>query len=349
MSTHFYNTLLSQVSDWQRFREEERREMRPSRGLSKGWEAYRAYTEMLTDSNTRRLLFDSRQAVIFGDLAEPPPEKAQYILHTPFDQFYLELTEPILLGEQETNHQDYIRAFLYSGDIATAQAGEGPKFSLATISVFLTNTDTGRLEIADRTWKLHLQTGMAFVSAAASSVDPDPSELGTLKRTQSFLAGHNLGIENRHIGWWERLCIQYTALWSWMMLYCMAKGIYLEQEWLSRQQRRWLEQHPKAPRPWHLVKVEPKFTSVRVEGEGSHHSYRYDVIGHLRFANVRVVDKIQDDGTKTYGHKSVVEWIPPHQRGLANTLYIPKTYQVEAGKTIHPKFREYANSSQQGV
>lgn len=352
----YYDELLAQVSNWPLVRKEDSRyKLRENRGLSATWEAYRAYTQMLTDPNTKRLLFDSRQAVVFGDLAEPPPQTAQHILHTPFDQFYLELTEPILFGEPEAQHQDYIRAFLYSSNAMTGKVpaydtGEELPFSLASITVFLSSIDDGRLALVDRTWKLHLQMGMPFVTVAAATADPDPSETGSLGRTQYFLAGAPLLhlVENRHIGWWERLTVQYTQLWSWMMLYCMAKGIYIEQEPLSRQQRRWHEQHPKLPQPWHIVKVEPKFVSKHAEeGEGFHHSYRYDVIGHLRFGKHPVGPRLLPQGESRQYH-DIVEWVAPHQRGLANTLYVPKTYKVEPGKAIHPRFKEYASAEKGG-
>lgn len=49
-------------------------------------------------------------------------------------------------------------------------------------------------------------------------------------------------------------------------------------------------------------------------GEGTHHGFRYDVRGHFR--------KLTNGKTT---------WVRPHQRGLQNELYIPKTYVVEKG------------------
>jgi hypothetical protein len=49
-------------------------------------------------------------------------------------------------------------------------------------------------------------------------------------------------------------------------------------------------------------------------GEGTHHGFRYDVRGHFR--------KLATGKTT---------WVRPHQRGLQNELYIPKTYVVERG------------------
>ena len=345
MNTRFYDLLLAQVSSWPNT--DLKRQLRPARGLGDIREAYRVYSGLLTDPNTKRMLFDSRQAVVFGDLAEPPPKKAQHILHPPFDQFYMELTEPIVFGDQEPEHQDQIRAFMFQADNMRAQVpdyetGEPIQFPLANLTVFKTTTESGTLQFSDSTFKVNLRLGMPFVSVAAATGLPDASQVPEgMKRDRYFYAGGTLNIENRYLGWWEHICIQYTQLFSWMMLYCMAKGIYIEQESLTRQQRRWLQQHPKLPQAWHLVKVEPKFESARrEEGEGSHHSYRYDVIGHLRFTQHRVK---QEDGT--VGKKDYVEWVAPHQRGLANTLYIPKTYRVESGKAIHPRFKKYVEET----
>lgn len=52
-------------------------------------------------------------------------------------------------------------------------------------------------------------------------------------------------------------------------------------------------------------------------GEGTHHGFRYDVRGHFR--------KLTTGKTT---------WVRPHQRGLQNELYIPKTYVVEKGAKV---------------
>jgi len=52
-------------------------------------------------------------------------------------------------------------------------------------------------------------------------------------------------------------------------------------------------------------------------GEGTHHGFRYDVRGHFR--------KMATGRTT---------WVRPHQRGLQNDLYIPKTYVVEKGAKV---------------
>ena len=69
------------------------------------------------------------------------------------------------------------------------------------------------------------------------------------------------------------------------------------------------------------------------EGDvGRQHSYRYDVMGHIRFGRHKL-------GDGTYRH--TFEFVRPHQRGLKNSIYIPKTYNVRAGKVSHPMMKDY--------
>lgn len=69
--------------------------------------------------------------------------------------------------------------------------------------------------------------------------------------------------------------------------------------------------------PWYVCRI--KGVSYRSDGAekdtGNHQSIRYDVRGHFRRL---------DDGKTT--------WVRPHQRGLANELYVPKIYEVTKGK-----------------
>jgi hypothetical protein len=107
----------------------------------------------------------------------------------------------------------------------------------------------------------------------------------------------------------------------------MAKSVEIVALPTTRQIRRALEREGRVPNPWHVVRVQPKMIRGKSEtvGEsGIKHSYRYDVIGHLRFNRHKVKD----------GYRETIEWVSDHQRGLENELYIPKTYKVEKDKNI---------------
>ena len=102
-----------------------------------------------------------------------------------------------------------------------------------------------------------------------------------------------------------------------LLAYMTAKGIEIVEHPTSRNTRRLLERKA-LPNPWHVIKVEPKFVvdeyGEEREETNRRHSYRYDVAGHIRFGRHRLRDG---------SHRSTREWIRPHQRGLANSNYIP--------------------------
>lgn len=149
--------------------------------------------------------------------------------------------------------------------------------------------------------------------------------------------------DRRVVGWWERAALVGTAFLQWCLAYMMAKAIVLEVErpFLSRQQMRYRNRKGiPLPKPWHVVRVDPRYRRA-ADDEGSgiggrSHSYRYDVIGHLRVGLHRV-GRQKPDGT--YDHRETIEWVPPHQRGLANDVYVPKTYAVNAGRKVPKEIR----------
>lgn len=55
----------------------------------------------LLHPNTRRLIIDARQAARFIETPGGPPKEIYDQIRPPFDQFYIEFTEPLLVGEAE--------------------------------------------------------------------------------------------------------------------------------------------------------------------------------------------------------------------------------------------------------
>ena len=310
------------------------------------YNVYKQHFETLIDPNTKRLLFDSKQALVFSESGEVPTY-IQSKLKTPFDQFYMEFTEPIIVGEQEDGQLDYLRAMYYIARTANVTINQPDgSYALDTASiVWLLHGEREGIEwYVERGYQFDLESGLSITRVKSATSNSDASEFPRhWKPNQWIVAGLPIAdVPERHIGWWECTVQDYSALFSWLMTYMMAKSVVVVEEPLSRQQRRWFTSHPKLPKPWHIVKVEPKFTSGSEEGSGRSHSYRYDVIGHLRFAHHKL-----RDGSNYHG----IEWIRPHQRGLDNALYIPKTYKVERGKVVSPKMKEYfgADTQQEGV
>jgi hypothetical protein len=309
-------------------------------------ESYRSYADMLIDPNTKRIVFDARQAKLFDDIDEEIPRHMAGKIYAPFPQFYMEFTEPIVLNEQEPGHFDLTRAFMYSEKPDVHCVIEGHELDVGVVNVFATSEEFNptlghrATTYVDNTWWVNLDLGIAITRAGLCRSEPDPSEVPPDWPDEAFVpCGMKLGgIEDRHIGWWERYTSSYTSMFMWMMAYMMAKSVTVIEEPMSRQVRRWANRQKEPPRPWHVVVVEPKFYASghdpEAEGTGRQHSYRYDVIGHLRFGRHKTRD----------GYSETIEWVPPHQRGLANTLYIPKTYKVEGGKRVSPRMNEYFGS-----
>lgn len=321
--------------------------------------------QLLKSEDTKLLMFDARQAQLFDDMNEKPPKNIQEKLHMPFDQMFIEFSEPILCQGQEPERRDYLRGILITKEKADVQIpwqdernGELRWLTLGgrQIFVFLTARDEfGYHEYIDRSFTWNLETGWAFTTCGIAREEPDPSEIPDdwkdedrilaggkiLSRSPIFRSGEAPDpVENRHIGWWENAICSYSSLISWVLTYTMAKSVKVLEIQPSRQQRRWMERKNIKPKPWHMVKVEPKFVhrsgKIGPEQEPSwRHSYRYDVIGFLRFGRHK-----KGDGS----YSETIEWVAPHQRGLANDLYVPSTHKVERGKVISKRMKSYFGS-----
>lgn len=330
--------------------------------------AYGVIANLLDDPNTKRILFDSRQAAVFEDLAQPPPDNIQRKLHLPFDQFYMEFTDPITLNNNEPGfEQDVTRGYLISGGIPYEFGGTSGTMTQCIMFGSGHDSENRRVYI-DRSWKMDLERGTAWTSLSAlyaannnqpvkdlpslekgdhywlvgmrvrerPDLAPDPSQ--NPEGFQGFMDELYV-CEVEELTWYEKVILNDTELLSWCIAYMMAKSIVIEQEWGPRYQRRREQREGKIPQPWHVVKVDPKIVSGSHQyGEpeqGGRHRYRYDVMGHLRFGH-----HPRKDGT----YNDTIEWVAPHQRGLANNVYIPKTSHFERGRTIAQPMQEYFNA-----
>ena len=175
---------------------------------------------------------------------------------------------------------------------------------------------------------------------AESQLTPDALSSLTLASSNRIWVyfGERLNQPGRHVGWYEQYCLRVAKLFSWVLAYTMAKGIHIVKLEPVRRERRRAARQGVIPVPWHIVEVKPSISLGTDDTQGSigrlRHSYRYDVMGHLRFGRHKLAD-----GT----FRDTVEWVKAHQRGLKNSLYIPKTYNIGAGKVSHPIMQDYWN------
>jgi len=313
---------------------------------------WQSHLTVLTHPNTQRILMDSRQVGTFDAMDALPPDHWQEKLHSPFHMWYMEFDEPILVGEQEPGHEDYLRAILYRGEAGTMERNPeeeiysdfaknvfpaGEKTVYQNISFFLDNGEvpgSQYYESVDRSFLYFLNRGLPMTHMNHLLENPDPSEVTEDYPPEALIvAGDPMGIENRYMGWWERTIIDSGSLVSWLMVYMMAKGIEIVVAPRSRAARR-RDERTEFPKPWHVVRVEPRLVpdGGPSNESGITHGYRYDVMGHLRFGKHKLASG---------DYRQTIEWVPPHQRGLAHELSIPKTSKFQAGKQTHPIMDNY--------
>jgi hypothetical protein len=335
---------------------------------------YPHYKRLLQREDVKRILFDARQAGTFVELDQSPGSRISRQLHLPFDAFYLEFSEPVALSPDSWQVQDgeYLRAFIIGGSQrievwrpADESGGSGTYSMVKPIHVAAFITDWTTTSFTDRLWRFDLGTGETYVQRAtcddlgerrfstdnvdgveARVIDPGQdvsTGLEALKKEDFFPAGW--GADSRTVGWWERATLAGTSLIQWCLAYMMAKGIVIEveQSYMSRQQRRWRDRRGiPYPKPWHVLKVDPRHQRARQPGDesapGTSHGYRYDVMGTIRLNRHRVGQR-RDDGT--YEMRDVREWVSPHQRGLAHAHYIPATRAVLAGRRVPSELRDH--------
>ena len=325
--------------------------------------------ELLMSLETKRILFDSRQALVFTEAGEVPMS-IQETLRLPFDQFYMELLDPIKLPEGEPGREDLLRALALWPSRLAFQF-EGRTYPLTQVAFFLTEG----IEAKSYVWRgfnVHVPTGLPVTASKHTRTEVDPSVLPSDWPDDALIVA-NLERPTGYSGWWERTIAGYTQLLSWVLAYLMAKSVRIELQG-SRRKLDLMTRHPdRFPRPWHIIKIEQQLGSYRSGEPVYHHRYRYDVIGHLRFNKHRIVlyDRVEcscgwtdhtverqkvishaltcrgkttTQGETVREYKPTIEWVPPHQRGLAGTLFIPATWKAEGGKEISPEMKHYWRS-----
>jgi hypothetical protein len=301
--------------------------------------SFRTFVKQLESEHTKRLIFDARQAQVFDQSSEIEERRREKI-QPPFKCFYMELTEPILLKAQEPGCQDVFwsvlfHQYLQSGTEVLDKGNRRRTVDVTKVTFFYKSADDK--QFIDRTWSVSPE-GYPMVGR------PPKSQTARYKTIRGELSASGLvsadtlpdyvqegelisvfDLEEKK--WWEESIIYNTNLLYWIFAYTMAKSVKIVEIPDSRQVKRSLERQGKIPNPWHVVRVQPTITIGKEKGDptGIKHSYRYDVIGHLRFNKHKTKD----------GYKESIEWVSDHQRGVENELYIPKTYKVESGKTVN--------------
>ena len=308
-----------------------------------------AMLEYLKREGLQRIIFDSEQAVKFVDLDDDPDSEIQSMIRLPFDNFYLEFTEQIELGLISTafNNEEInniCRSFLLisAGSMTLSKYADKTVNPIYQVIMYFTTPDWDRHDgsgfVDTRAFLLDINTGCPATTVnSIRNGSPEDAYL-----FDNYDANDYVLLDDA-IDWqgnWTQNMKTYSSLIHWILIYAMAKGISLEKHYLSRQHRRQVERQ-NILSPWHILKVDPQFsdeTQQSTDNPKYKHNVRYDVTGHLRFGKHKL-----KDGT----YKRTIEWVRPHQRGLKNKLYVPKTSHVVANKKIDPRTNEYFNNRAQ--
>ena len=334
-------------------------------GLSASVVRHRQSQSMLAHLQSpelKRVLFDTGQALTFLGTGEGPPANILKMLFLPFPSTYMEFTSGLLFEDSEEGHEDVLQAIVLDNtrdnfvEIPVTPIGPDGEITgeakptnvrviqaLAFLSSAKDGTDhthglNGPLSeigmFVDRTFRFILETGQPLTSVGLCRGTADPSDIPAEIDDATYIAcGDPLGNPERYIGWWERHLMAITELACWCLSYMAAKSIHIVSEPLPRNTRRRMERQG-IPNPWHVVKVEPKIRPGATASEEGHSgpSYRHDVQSHLRFNRHKL-----RDGTWKY----TVELVPAHQRGLANSLYVPKISRFDGGKIPAREMESY--------
>lgn len=97
LGARYYDKLVEEYRTWLSMSARDRARSRIEDTAGDQARSYYLLYQALTSLETKRILFDARQAEIFSETAEALPHHVQRRLHLPFNMFYMEFTEPVLI------------------------------------------------------------------------------------------------------------------------------------------------------------------------------------------------------------------------------------------------------------
>lgn len=185
----------------------------------------------------------------------------------------------------------------FSGNVVLDDTGTELMPDLGNVALLLTQQDTG----ANRVLAVHEENDDVDIIWNSS----DPSNM------VSF---------NSYFGdGFPEIAEQYRALAIACIAYINCENVYLHREATPERVNAKRERKGKSRlEPYYVCRIRGvQYDSAgNPTGEGAKHGIRYDVRGHFR--------------RMTNGRTT---WVRPHQRGLTNDLYVPKTYVVDKRNT----------------
>lgn len=258
---------------------------------------------------SKTIIFSSEQVKIFLDLIA---KKKMVLLDfaLPFEDTLLQFSEPITLTTAEGSVE--IVAMLLIKMAATQEEVEKSREAYDRDNAKIGISDAHRHSLLN--WETDNTITINSVIAVRKDLEffrvvwaSQNSQIQTVEPDGAIINGSDMQYVVRSVA---VACIGYIN----------CENVYLEKEGevpekVNRKRER---EGKKILEPYYVchirgVKYNSAGEEVEKDASGRHVSFRFDVRGHFRR---------YESGKTT--------WVRPHQRGLQNELYVPKTYVVES-------------------
>lgn len=242
----------------------------------------------------KTLLFPTSQAEVFLSVSQEYTEQLDYKL--PFPVVFVQFSEPMAVNvpyRGEYKPDQILFMVISQFELSENDVNEQHRQSMNTPFSLLKVSPRLKPGILNGITAIYSDMNILSFSWMADSHD-------------EFVSGSLYGVdEYQHM--LKRLAISIIG-------YINCENVYLEKQGeVDDAINRKREKKGKSRlEPYYICRIKGVQYDGHATGEGSKHSIRYDVRGHFR---------------RMTNGKTI--WVRPHQRGLQNELYIPKTYKVD--------------------
>lgn len=256
--------------------------------------------------HAKTVLFRADQAQVFTSVHETYFDSLDYKL--PFDKVFLQFDRPVVLEYQKRSADDIDRGKL--------------------IAIALDQTEVTEAEMEADQGKVYENYKNLNINFSPKFYDFQYDEQGRAVVNKILFLYEDWGFEKVS---WQSKCTDESledfeparasivARWKNVAIACIGyincENVHLERiqqvpEAINAKRER---KGKSRLEPYYICRIRGvQYDSTDPTGTGTKHGIRYDVRGHFR--------RLQTGKTT---------WVRPHQRGLTNELYVPKTYLVD--------------------
>lgn len=255
--------------------------------------------------NAKTILFSGEQAQVFTKVHRSYVDTLDFKL--PFPEVLLQFTCPVKIDYQLRSDRDYDRGSLIAMALSQDEIGRSDferyvrnseehrrKYDLPPNKTINVEFNSDGFTVVNRVCFLYEDWGTEYIGWHSA-------------HTQEFLADEDK-VQGEAMAIWQNVAIACIG-------YVNCENIHLHREGeVAESVNAKRERNGKSRlEPYYVCRIRGvQYDKTDATGTGSAHGIRYDVRGHFR--------------RLTTGKTT---WVRPHQRGLANELYVPKVYLVD--------------------